>query len=59
MVNKYVKVLEGREINTRTGEIWNIADVPSLWEKKVRAQIDKDGYYIDEDGTVWKKEINS
>lgn len=52
MVNKYVRALEGREINTRTGEVWNIADVPSLWEKKVRAQIDKDGYVILDDGTV-------
>lgn len=56
MVKKYCRVLENREINTSTGEIWNIADVPSLWRSKVEAQIEADGYVIDEDGTVSKAE---
>jgi len=55
MVSKYVKVLEGRELNTRTGEIWKIDDVPSTWRKKVEKQIIADGYVILEDGTVEKE----
>ena len=52
MVNKYCKDLEERNINPKTEEVWNIDDVPSLWNAKVRKQIVKDGYVIDEDGTV-------
>ena len=53
MVKKYVRVLEGREINAKTGEIWTIDDVPNTWKAKVTAQIEADGYYIAEDGTVY------
>ena len=52
MVKKYVKALEHRDINNATGEIWNVADVPNLWKSKVLAQIEADGYIVDEDGTV-------
>ena len=58
MVKKYVRVLEERDINAKAGEIWKIDDVPATWKTKVEAQIDIDGYYIGEDGTVYKKEIN-
>lgn len=58
MVKKYCKELEARNINNATGEIWNIADVPNLWKKKVEAQIEADGYVVDEDGTVVKKPEN-
>ena len=54
MVKKYVKALEGREINTRTGEIWTVYDVPATWRAKVEQQITADGYIIQADGTVIK-----
>ena len=56
MVKKYVKALEEREINSRTGEIWKVDDVPNLWKAKVIKQIEDDGYVIKEDGTVEKNE---
>lgn len=52
MVKKYVRALEERQINTRTGEIWTIDDVPNLWRSKVEQQIAADGYIILDDGTV-------
>lgn len=52
MVKKYARVLESREINERTGEIWKIDDVPNTWKAKTIAKIEADGYKIDEDGTV-------
>lgn len=52
MVKKYVRVLETREINSMTGEVWSINDVPNTWRSRVRAQIIADGYTFDEDGTV-------
>lgn len=52
MVKKYVRALEERQINTRTGEIWTIDDVPNLWRSKVEQQIEADGYIILDDGTV-------
>ena len=58
MIKKYVKELEARHINNSTGEIWTINDVPNLWRAKVEAQIDKDGYFIEKDGTVSKNPVN-
>lgn len=52
MVNKYCKDLENRNINPSTDEIWNIDDVPKLWNKKVRKQLEIDGYKVADDGTV-------
>lgn len=52
MVKKYVRVLETREINSMTGEVWSINDVPNTWRSRVRAQIIADGYTFDDDGTV-------
>ena len=54
MVNKYAHVLEERQINDRTGEIWKITDVPKTWKKKTEDKITADGYVILEDGTVEK-----
>ena len=55
MVKKYVRVLEERDINAKTGEIWKINDVPATWRTGVLAQIEADGYIVDEDGTVIPK----
>lgn len=52
MVKKYVRVLEEREINTQTDSVWAIQDVPNTWRKKVKAQVEADGYTWDEDGTA-------
>lgn len=54
MINKYAHVLEERQINDRTGEIWTINDVPKTWRKKTQDKILADGYIILEDGTVEK-----
>ena len=54
MVNKYAHVLEERQINDRTGEVWNINDVPRTWRTKTENKIISDGYMILEDGTVAK-----
>lgn len=56
MVKKYVTALEGREYNSRTGEVWTIYDVPNTWRARVEKQIKADGYIILEDGTVDKPE---
>lgn len=58
MVKKYVRVLEERDINAKTGEVWKIDDVPATWRARVEIRIDTDGYMIDEDGTVIPKPIN-
>lgn len=58
MANKYAKKLEQRQINPNTGEVWNIADVPSIWLAKVEAKIDADGFVIDSDGTVIPRPVN-
>ena len=54
MVNKYAHVLEERQINDRTGEIWKITDVPKTWRKKTQDKVEADGFIILEDGTVEK-----
>ena len=48
MVAKYVRKIEedGMSINS----------VPNLWREKVRKQVESDGYTINDDGTVVKKE---
>lgn len=54
MIAKYVRVLEEREINSNTGEIWTINDVPKTWRAKTEKKIIEDGYEILDDGTVSK-----
>lgn len=58
MVSKYVRVLEARDENPKTGEIWKITDVPTTWRTKVIDKIEADGYTILDDGTVEKDERN-
>ena len=56
MVNKYARVLENREINNATGEVWAIQDVPNTWRAKTQTRVISDGYYFDEDGTAYPNE---
>lgn len=56
MVTKYVKALEGRDINPKTDEVWAIQDVPTKWADKTEAKVLADGYYFDKDGTAYKEE---
>lgn len=46
MVAKYVRKIEEGTINFN--------EVPKLWSEKVRKQVEADGYFINEDGTVEK-----
>jgi hypothetical protein len=57
MVNKYARVLESREINVNTGEVWSINDVPNTWKKKTEARVISDGYHFAEDGTAYPNDI--
>lgn len=56
MVKKYARVLEEREINTSTGEVWKIDDVPTTWQSKTRAKVISDDYYFADDGTAYPNE---
>lgn len=50
MVAKYVRKIEedGMSINS----------VPNLWRKKVRKQVEADGYVFDENGYATKVEVD-
>lgn len=52
MVQKYSRLLEEREINYNTMEIWAIQDVPKTWRKKTEQKVIADGFHFEEDGTV-------
>lgn len=54
MVKKYTRLLEEREVNSRTGEIWAIQDVPNTWRARTEAAVLADGYVFLEDGTAIK-----
>jgi len=54
MVKKYTRLLEEREVNSRTGEIWAIQDVPNTWRARTEAAVLADGYVFLEDGTATK-----
>lgn len=56
MVKKYSRYLEERQINTSTGDVWSINDVPNTWKSKTKTQVETDGYYFDSDGTAYPKE---
>lgn len=58
MVRKYARLLEERDINSKTGEVWKIDDVPNTWRDATIAKVEEDGYYFEEDGTVNKKPEN-
>lgn len=54
MVRKYTRILIQRELNTNTGEIWKLSDVPATWRLKTKAAVEAEGYTWDEDGTAIK-----
>ena len=41
MVTFYVSKILNGDINATTGEAWKIEDVPKLWQKKVKEQVEK------------------
>lgn len=40
MVDFYVRKIVLKEINKKTGEPWEIEDVPSLWREAVREALE-------------------
>lgn len=52
MINKYARLLEQRAINEKTGNVWSINDVPSIWRDQTEQRVISDGYVFDEDGTA-------
>lgn len=56
MVAKYSRLLEERDINYNTNEIWKLQDVPKTWRSKTEAKVIADGYYFAEDGTAFPVE---
>lgn len=54
MVKKYTRLIEERELNTKTGDIWSINDVGKTWNAKTRAAVLADGYVFLDDGTAVK-----
>lgn len=56
MVQKYSRLLEERDINYNTNEIWKLQDVPKTWRSKTEAKVISDGYYFAEDGTAFPVE---
>ena len=53
MVKKYSRLLEERQINNTTDEVWVLQDVPNTWRAKTEAKVIADGFYFDEDGTAY------
>ena len=53
MVKKYSRLLEERQINSATDEVWALQDVPNTWRVKTEAKVIADGFYFDEDGTAY------
>ena len=58
MVNKYARLLEQRQINNNTGEVWALDDVPNTWKARTKTKVEGDGYEFGEDGTAHKVEPN-
>ena len=58
MVKKYARLLEERDINERTGEVWKITDVPNTWNARVLVKIEEDGFIVDTDNTVIPRPVN-
>ena len=54
MVKKYKTALENREINSKTGNVWAIQNVPPTWRTATESVVIADGYYFAEDGTAYK-----
>ena len=53
MIRKYSRILEERQINNATDEVWALQDVPNTWRSKTEAKVIADGFYFDEDGTAY------
>lgn len=41
MVKFYVNKIKNQEINSITGNIWRLKDVPILWRNKVEKELNK------------------
>lgn len=39
MVKFYLNKIKNKEINSITGEVWKIEDVPTLWKKRVKKEM--------------------
>ena len=50
MLKKYVRVLEQREINPKTGSTWAWMDVPNTWRERAKEAVEADHYTWDENG---------
>lgn len=53
MVRKYTRLLEENAINSKTGNIWTINDVPATWRERTRNQVIEDGFAFDENGIAY------
>lgn len=58
MVKKYSRLLEERQINSKTNATWAIQDVPATWREDTKAKVEADGFYFEEDGTASPVPIN-
>lgn len=41
MIKFYINKIRNKEINSNTGQAWQIKDVPILWRKRVKEEIEK------------------
>lgn len=39
MVKFYINKIRNKEINSNTGQAWKIEDVPTLWKKRVKKEM--------------------
>ena len=58
MVKKYARLLEEREINDKTGEVWKLSDCARTWRSGAEKKVIADGFYFAEDGTAYRVENN-
>ncbi len=42
MVDYYVSKIQNGEINSKTGEPWEVEDVPKLWRTKTEKELNKE-----------------
>lgn len=42
MAKLYYNKIKNKEVNSTTGEVWAISDVPALWKKQVQEMLDED-----------------
>lgn len=41
MVKFYLNKIKNKEINSNTGEVWKVEDVPKLWRRKVDEELNQ------------------